>query len=205
MGTVLDLIASTLFGTMLLMIILNANDMAAETQSVYNGDVLVQEMLVSTARLVEGEFRNMGFGVEDGHATVLVADTNCISFLTDLDRDGGVLDTITYSVGPVSEMRKTQNELDRYLYRKVNGGAPMKVGAVTVFKLQYAAASGEQLPTPVQFDRLSEIYVVEVTMEVQNPYAISYRAAQLNPGDRTAMFSSSLWQQTRLASQNSRR
>lgn len=205
MGVVLDLIASSLFGSMLLMIILNANDMAAETQSVYNGDVLVQEMLISTARLIEGEFRNMGFGVPDGHTTVLYADTTRISFLSDLGRDGGVIDTLTYSVGPVSEMLKTQNELDRYLYRKVNGETPMKVGAVTVFKLQYAARSGEELPVPVPSDRRSEIYVVEVTMEVQNPYAISYKAAQINPGERTAIWSSSLWQQTRLASQNSRR
>ncbi len=205
MGTILDLIASTLFGSMLLMIMLNANDMAVETQSLYNGDLLVQEMLVSTARLVEGEFRNMGFGVADGDKTVMFADTNRISFLTDLDRDGGAIDTITYSVGPISEMSKTQNELDRYLYRKVNGGASYKVGAVTVFKMQYVTRSGDVLSTPVPWDELSEIYIIEVTMEVQNPYAISYKAAQLNPGDRTAMWSSSLWQQTRLASQNSRR
>lgn len=205
MGVVLDMIASSMFGSILLMIILNANDIASETQSVYNGDVLVQEMLVSSARLIEGEFRNMGFGVPDGDATVLHADTTRISFLCDLGRDGGVIDTITYSVGDTTEMYRTQNELDRYLYRTVNGGTPMKVGAVTEFLLRYSARSSEQLPTPVPSDRRSEIYVVEVTMEVQNPYAINRRKAQIMPGERTAMWSSSLWQQTRLASQNSRR
>lgn len=205
MGTILDLIASSLIGGILLLIILNANEIAVETQSVHTGDVLVQEMLVSTVRLIEGEFRNMGFGVPDEVTSVIVADTGRISFLCDLGRDGGTIDTVTYFTGPTSELKRTQNELDRYLYRKVNTGQPEKVGAVTVFKLQYSARSGEELATPVPADRRSEIYVVEVTVEVQNPYAVSTRTAEVNPHERTARYSSALWQQTRLASQNSRR
>jgi hypothetical protein len=54
-------------------------------------------------------------------------------------------------------------------------------------------------------DRLNEIHVVEVTMEVQNPYAIYRPRDQVQAGERDALYSTSLWQQTRLASQNSRR
>ncbi len=205
MGMVLDLIASAIFGGLLLLIVLNANDMAMESQSIQNGDVLVQEILVSTVRLIEGEFRNMGFGVPERTATVLHADTSSISFLCDLGRDGGFIDTVTYFIGPVSELASTQNELDRYLYRTVNGSLPSKVGVVTRFDMQYETRSAEVLPTPVSSDRLSEIHLVQVTVEVQNPYAISKRQAEIMPGDRTAKFSSALWQQTRLASQNSRR
>lgn len=205
MGAMLDLIASTLLGGALLLIVLNANDIAVEAQSIHSGDVLVQEMLVSTVRLIEGEFRNMGFGVPDEMTTVMHADTSHISFLCDLGRDGGFIDTVSYYIGPTSELLRTQNELDRYLYRKINTEEPLKVGVVTIFDLRYSARSGEELPTPVPIDRKSEIYVVEVTVEVQNPYAISKREAEINPGERTAHFSSALWQQTRLASQNSRR
>jgi hypothetical protein len=205
MGTILDILSSMIFGGVLLMIILNANDMASENQSVYNGDVLVQEMLVSSARLIEGEFRNMGFGVPASQPIVMYGDSNRISFLCDLGRDGGFIDTIKYSVGPTSELTGTQNELDRYLYRATNNTTPSRVGVVTTFGLKYMTRSGEVLPCPIPVDRRTEVYVVEVTMEVQNPYAISRRAAEINPGERTALFSSSLWQQTRLASQNSRR
>ena len=205
MATILDIVSSTIFGGMLLLIILNANDMALESQSIQNGDVLVQEILVSTIRLIEGEYRNMGFGVLDSTIIVRYADSSEIRFLSDLGRDGGVIDTVRYWIGPPSELAATQNELDRYLYRQVNSAPPMKVGVVTVFKMKYETRSGEELPIPVPANRLSEIHLVEVMVEVQNPFAISKRQAEINPGDRTAKFSSALWQQTRLASQNTRR
>ena len=205
MGTLLDLLASTLFGGVLLMIILNANDIASENHSKYNGDELVQEMLVSTARLLEGEFRNMGFGVPDSQKSVMSADTSRIWFLCAEPNNTTIIDTIKYRLGLTTELLKTENELDKYLYRQVNSQEECKVGVVTVFKLSYMTADGDTLPTPVPSDQLSEIHVVEVTMEVQNPFAVSRQKALIHPGERTALYSSSLWQQTRLASQNSRR
>ena len=81
MGSLLDLIASTLFGGVLLITIVNASDIATENNCKFNGDEVVQEMLVSTARLLEGEFRNMGFGVTPDSSAVIYADTTRISFL----------------------------------------------------------------------------------------------------------------------------
>jgi hypothetical protein len=204
MSALFDVIASMLFGGTLFMIVLSANDIAAENQSTYNGDMMVQEMLTSTAQLVEGEFRNMGFGVPDNQRTITLADSTSINFLSDLNRDGNI-DTIKYSLGSTDELLDTQNEMDRFLKRKVNNGTIMNVGAVTTFKLQYLTSGGEVIPTPVPWDRLTEIHVVEVTMEVQNPYAPYRDAAMVKTGERNALYSSSLWQQTRLASQNSRR
>jgi hypothetical protein len=205
MSSLLDIIYSMLFGGTLFFIVLNANDIAAENQSTFHGDMLVQQMLTSTAQLVEGEFRNMGFGVPEHTTTVTAADSSSISFLTDLDRDGGHIDTVRYSLGPVSELSATQNELDRNLYRGVNGGQRMIVGVVTTFRLRYYTMDGSVLPLPVPYDRRSEVHVVEVTMEVQNSSALSRNSSQIKQGQRSALFSSSLWQQTRLASQNSRR
>jgi hypothetical protein len=208
MGTLLDLLASTIFGGVLLLIVLDANEIANENHSKYNGDQLVQEMLVSTVRLLEGELRNMGFGVPDTATNtpiVRYADTSRIAFLCDLGRDGGFIDTVKYRIGPISELQSTKNELDRYLYRKINSDPELKVGVVTVFKMRYLTQSGVPIATPVPSDELSEIGVVEVTLEVQNPYAISRQAAMVRPGERDALYSSSLWQQTRLAGQNYRR
>jgi len=204
MAVILDIIFSLVFGGALLVIVLTANDIANENYSLYNGDVVVQEMLVSTAELVEGELRNMGFGVPEKKQTVLEADTGRIKYLTDLDRNG-TIDTITYYVGDTTELLQTQNELDRYLRRKVNAGMTAKVGVVTQWRLRYITASGEVLPTPVELDRLTEIHIVELTMEVQNPYAQLRRTGEVEDGQRGALYSSSFWQQTRLASQNLRR
>ncbi len=205
MSSLMDVIYSMLFGGTLFIIVLNANDIAAENQSTYHGDMMVQQMLTSTAQLIEGEFRNMGFGVPEHSATVKAADTSSIAFLSDLGRDGGVIDTIRYSIGPTSELSATQNELDRNLYRSVNGGQRAIVGIVTTFRLQFFTRDGDLLPSPVPSDRLTEIHVVEVTMEVQNSNALARNSMQVQEGERSALYSSSLWQQTRLASQNSRR
>jgi hypothetical protein len=205
MGSLLDLLASTIFGGVLLIIIVNASDIATENNGKFNGDEVVQEMLVSTARILEGEFRNMGFGISRDSSAVRFADTSRITFLCAEPNSMTTIDTIKYRLGPTSELLKTKNELDRFLYRKVNNQAELAVGVVTLFKLKYLNVTGDSLPTPVTPDRLSEIYVVELTLEVQNPAAISRQAALINPGERTALYSSSLWQQTRLASQNYRR
>lgn len=204
MTALIDVISSMIFGGTLFLIILTANDVAYETQSTHNGDMLVQELLTNTAQLVEGEFRNMGYGVPEREPSIRHADLTAVSFLTDIDRDGTV-DTVKYSLGDTLELADTENELDRFLKRQVNNGPVMNVGAVTVFRLAYLTREGTLLPLPVALNRLPEINMVEVTMEVQNPYAPSREAGMVRSGERNALYSSSLWQQTRLASQNTRR
>lgn len=204
MSSLMDIIYSMLFGGTLFIIVLNANDIAAENQSTYHGDMMVQQMLTSTAQLVEGEFRNMGFGLADHTPAVRMADSTSIAFLTDLGRDG-VMDTVRYSLGSTTELAATPNELDCNLYRSENASGRAIVGVVTTFKLAYYSMDGELLPVPVPSDRLGEIHVVEVTMEVQNSSALARNSVQVKDGERSALYSSSLWQQTRLASQNSRR
>jgi len=204
MQYLLDYLAAAILGSALLLIMINANDTAAENQSVYNGEALVQEMLVQTASLLEGELRNMGVGVPETDKSILWADTTYIRFLYDVDRDGTV-DTVSYFVGTTAEMLGTPNELDRPLYRRIDSGAPLMVGSVTGFALRYLTKLGALIPTPVSSAQLGEIHAVEVTMEIQNPYAMMRTDGTVAAGERTALYSSSLWQQTRLASQNMRR
>jgi hypothetical protein len=204
MQSFFDYLSSIVLGGAMLGIILNANDIAAENQSLYNGDMLVQEMLVQTAHLLEGEFRNMGVGVSENEKTILLADTSSIVFLYDISRNG-IVDTIRYVTGQTSDLPGTQNELDRPLFRRVNSNQNATVGVVTVFRLRYLDRMGDSLATPVASNRLTEIHAVEITMEVQNPYAIHRSAGMVQQGERDALYSSSLWQQTRLASQNIRR
>ncbi len=205
MAIIFDLLGSMVFGGALFVIILTANSSALETQTTSHGDMLVQEMLVNVAQLVEGEFRNMGFGVPEGHPTISGADSTSITFLTSLDRTGVNIDTVSYSVGDTTELAATQNSQDRYLYRKVNGSAKQAVGIVTVFSLRYFTRLGDQLSAPVLSTNLGEIHTVEVTMEVQNSAAPYRPKWAVQSGQRDALYSSSLWQQTRLTSQNTRR
>lgn len=230
MASMIDIILAFALGGILLIIILNANDIAATQTSVLNGDMLVQQMLVSITQILEGEFRNMGYNVHIDSTVILGQFTRdtAIVFLSDIDISGGGipgvgLDTVTYYLGPPSDLVATQNDSDRLLYRKVNSEPPNSIGAVTRFSLKYFSQNQIDTlvpPTTGQPDWLAyrpsgvstenpfdsrEIKVIELTLEVQNPYAIYKRQDDPTSGTREAMYSSSMWRQTRLASQNLRR
>jgi type II secretory pathway component PulJ len=207
MAALLDVVISMILGGMLLLNVIRAQALVYENSSVYQGDVLVQEMLISQVQIVEGEIRNMGFGLTQGTTAVKAADTSSITFLIDLDRNG-VIDTVSYSLGPVSELAKTQNEMDRYLRRTEttpSGTSQGNAGVVTYFHLLYISATNDTLATPVSASNLGSIKEIELSMEVQNPYALYRPQGMVGAGERDALYSTSYWQQTRLASQNLRR
>jgi hypothetical protein len=208
MGTMIDLLGSLIFGGALMMIILSAHDTARENQSVYCNDMIVQQSLTGVVRMVEGELRNMGSGCLSGDTViVLVADSNKFSFRADLNHDG-IPDTITYWTGPTTELLETQNEMDRKLYRHFGSGAGGNsvtdvVALVTQFHLDYENKYKDPMgPTPIPSNQLRLVNVVVVTVEVQSPFAPYRQKGTVQTGQRDAWYSSSLWQQTRLVSQN---
>lgn len=226
MSSMLDIILAFSLGGILLIIILNANDIAATQASVLNGDMLVQQMLVSITQILEGEFRNVGFGVPLDSPAIIGARDTAITFLSDLDRNPSTpLDTIRYYTGPLSELAATQNDSDRLLHRQVNSQPVYAVGAVTQFFSRYFSQSridtfipprpGQPLWITLRIsgrDSIAEnefdtrqIKVIQLTLEVQNPYAVYKRQDDPTYGTRSAYYSSSMWRQTRLASQNLQR
>jgi hypothetical protein len=207
MSVMLDILISAIMGGMLLLNIISAQSIVTENSSMYNGDVLVQEMLIRQAQIVEGDIRNMGYGVPPDSTVILDARDTTMTFLMDADRNGTV-DTIKYFTGPVTELAATQNEMDRYLHRlqKTPGGSSeMLIGVVTYFHLRYMPVADSALATPVTAANRPRIKDVEVSMEVQNPYALYRPQGMVITGERNALYSTSYWQQTRLASQNFRR
>lgn len=205
MATTLDIVIAIALGALLLLTIINSGYVIGEASQSVNDQVAVQQMLISNAQLVEGEFRNMGMGVHEDSATVLAAVDTAISFLTDLNRDG-IPERIDYWAGPTSELAGTQNTQDRLLHRRVNNGTRASVGTVTRFSLKYfSQGMVDTLVPPIPSIDLDMIRVVEITMEVQNPFAQYRDPRDVHSGQREANYASSLWRQTRLASQNLKR
>ena len=166
----------------------------------------LQRLTVTAGRDKSGRNETLDVVFTPGEITALLGPTGSgkSRFLYDIDRNG-TPDTIQYLVGSPAAMPGTQNELDRPLYRRVNNGPMATIGVVTQFRLLYMDRHGMLLPLPVPSSQLSEIHTVEITMEVQNPYATLRPKGSVQSGERDALYSSSLWQQTRLAAQNSRR
>jgi hypothetical protein len=205
MASALDIVQALILGGLLLMCILSATSVTFQSTSTMNGDVLVQQELVSTAQLVEGEFRNMGMAVIDDSTTVIDAEASKIKFLSDLNRDGN-MDTVAYWLGPVGEMGHVQNDSIRFLHRQLNSGPIQSVGMVTKFSLRYFSQNElDTLVPPVVATDLDMIKIVEISMEVQNRDAMYRDKRDVHSGQRDAFYSSSFWRQTRLASQNLKR
>ena len=206
MPALLDVVFSMILGLTIVMIIINANVVVGEGWFAFNNDVLVQQMLISTASILEGELRNVGYNVPKGEqlstGVILYADVDRLEFATDLRNDDCGLpgvDIVTYYLGEPGEMNY-QNEEIRVLYRKVNDCEPSGVGLVTHLELKYFDIIGNELTTPLI--EPANIYMMEIELEVQSPYGVYRDPSTVQEGERDAVYATSMWRQTRLASKN---
>lgn len=197
-STLIDLMGSTVIGGLLLLILLTLNDAAVENNFVYGGEAIAQANLVEVVRLVEHDFRKIGYcrdweKIPDPSKSVLMATQNSIKFLTDDDNDGN-LDTIFYQLGSASELEITPNPNDKMLYRIKNNED--RIGAnlgVTQFDLFYYDAMGNELSFPITVP--SAIYTMQINIKVEDVYG--YERANSDE-----QYSSAFWRQVRLASRN---
>jgi hypothetical protein len=199
MSVMMDIIVASILAMVITLITINANLVIREAWASYNSTTMVQQLLISDAQIVESEFRNMGCGVDITTESVLLeARDTCISFKMALRPEPGITPSIIkYYSGNASELLATDNPADRFLYRQKDGGTAERVGVVTSFNLRYFSFQNDTLPTPVS--NLSNVGLVEVTLEVQSSFA---SFIDLSGQKR---YASALWKQTRLASQNLRR
>jgi hypothetical protein len=202
MSVMMDIIFSVVVGGVIVLIILNANSMLRNTWSQYDNDLLVQQALVINAQIIE--FRNMGYGVDPESTTIVEAKDTSIQFKMAVT-PGSSPTLIKYYSGSISELTNTPNPKDRFLYRQEGAKTPERVGMITQFKLGYLTKQGDTIPTPVVNPAdLKNIKMVEITMEVQTPMA-TVQDKRYQADGTPDLYSTALWKQTRLASQNLKR
>jgi len=192
-STLLDILGSTIVGGLLLMILLRLNNAAVQNTFIYGGDLIVQQDLVSVVDLIEYDFRKIGYckdwkKIPDPSKAIIAADTNSITYLTD-DNNDGVVDTMHYYTGPVSELSQTPNPRDRLLYRVLNSDQPKSANmGITQFRMTYFDALGNKLNFPITVP--SAIYTMQIDITVENSSAYAQQ------------YSSAFWRQIRLAARN---
>jgi hypothetical protein len=206
--TILDLIASTMvFGTLML-IALRLNGSTMERMQDYREDLIVQQNLVEIAKLLEYDFRKIGYCRNytkipiTSHA-IRYADTSRITFWTDFatlisEAGDGNLDSLTYYVGPTSDLSVTPNPNDKLLYRVENNNTPIGVNlGVTIFKILYFDALRNPLATPVADPR--EIQYLQITIQTEHPikWTKFYNTATYD-----TVYQSAYWRQVRLVAKN---
>lgn len=206
--TILDLITSTIvFGTLTL-IALRLNGSTMENATAFREDLIVQQNLVAVSELLEYDFRKIAYCkdytvISSPTEAIRYADTSKIVFWTDLATlaepyGDGVLDSITYYVGPTSELLSTPNPNDRLIYRIENDAAPIGVYmGVSTFHMQYYDALRNQLSTPV--DSCQLIQYMQITIQVEHPvkWTKFYNVATYD-----TVYQSAFWRQVRLVAKN---
>lgn len=197
-SSLIDILGSVVIGGMLFLILLGLHESAVKNSFKFSGEMIVQRNLVELVKLLEHDFRKIGYckdweEILDPSKSILAADSNSISFLTDINSDG-VIDTLQYILGPATELSHTPNPRDRILYRIVNGNTP--VGAnlgVTQFKMFYFDTFGNPISFPI--DIPAEINTMEINITVED--VVAYDDPNIE-NDYNSVF----WKQIRLAARN---
>lgn len=196
-NVLLDIIGSVIIGGMLLLILFRLSDSATENAFNYTGELSSQQNLAVVVQILESDFRKIGYcanwqNIPDPTKSILEADSNKISFISDILPEGapdGNIDTVTYYLGPASELASTPNPRDRLLYRvidnKSDGGVNL---GITEFKLIYFDALGDTLPFPITAP--GAITSMEINVAVENTAGYDNK------------YSSVFWRQIRLAARN---
>jgi type II secretory pathway component PulJ len=178
-STMLDMIGSFFMGGILLLMALRLNASGMETSRVYNQNLILQQNITTLVMMLEGDFRKIGYckdwrKIPDPSKSIRIADSSRFRFWTDYDNNG-TLDSITYYIGPTSQLLDTPNPRDRYLYRQLNNTAAQRMNlGVTQFSLRYRDAENDPITFPVADPRLVAYMEINVAVETQTPYEQDY-------------------------------
>lgn len=192
-STLIDILGSIVIGGMLMLILFRLNDAAVANSFRYNGELIVQKNLVEVVNLLEFDLRKIGYcavweNLPNPSKYIVSADSNSIKYLTDTDSDGNV-DTLSYYLGPSSELSGTANPRDRMLYRRVNKSKPLSANlGVTMFKFTYYNVFGKEISFPIT--QPGEIQTMQIDIAVEDIAAYDEKYQRM------------FWRQIRLAARN---
>ena len=194
-SVLMDILGSTIIGGILLMNLFEINNTAIENNYTGSGELTAQQNLAVTVQVLENDFRKIGYcadwkKIPIPTLAILAADSSSIKFLTDVDSDG-IVDTMSYYLGPTSELLSTPNPRDRILYRVVNSETPDDVNlGVTQFNLTFFDVLGNLINFPITVP--GEIYTMQIDITTEDVAAYDQK------------YSSAFWRQIRLVAKNLR-
>ncbi len=198
-SSLLDIIGSFIFAGFLLLMGLDLNASANEVKAVYSGNFNLQTNLTTVVEMIETDFRKIGYcrtwqKMADPTLSLRIADSTRIRFLADYNNDGNV-DSVTYWLGPPSELTDTPNPNDCYLYRQINANTAQKMNfGLTRFSFTYRNAEDSTLSFPIPNPRMA--YYLTLTIAVSSP--APYTQQYLNDPSKYQV----IWKQMRLITKN---
>lgn len=180
--SIFDIISSAVIAGVLMLTMLSTNARMNQVVLTGGSDVIVQQNLVTIARIMEKDLRRIGYcadpsKIQDQTRTIVAAGAHNISFLTDVNNDG-IVDTLQYDVGQVSSLTATPNPRDMLLNRYVRGTTPkgFSVG-LTRFDFTYYNSTGDTLAMPISDLSAISYLKINIRLESTHPYDSQYQYA----------------------------
>ena len=133
----LNLIGSIIIGGLLFLMINRFHSSLNQNSQEQVLDSITSDNSNSIIRLIEFDFNRMGLRVPSTTNSIIQADSNRITFLSDID-DNEAVDTVRYFVSDTNIVTSTVNPNDRILYRLVNDQDQVDAAlGVTRFHVRY--------------------------------------------------------------------
>lgn len=192
-NVILDILGSMIIGSILMLSLFRVSNSSTEDLYRGTGNLTAQTNLATVVQILENDFRKIGYCADWKQIPVpteaiLYADSCSIRYLTDVDQDG-MIDTMYYHMDYATDIPQTPNPRDRFLYRTVNGEAPVGVNlGLTEFKMEFYNALGTKLNFPIADPR--EIYSMQIDISVEDVAAYDEK------------YQTVFWRQIRMAARN---
>ena len=117
MNYLLDVLGSTIIAGVLMLMLFNLNTYQTNTRMSSDSELQLQQNAKTLAGILNHDLRKIGYEYPD--VPFIQADSQMISFFSDINRDG-TADVVSYFIGGADEMLGTSNPRDIILYRVVN-------------------------------------------------------------------------------------
>ena len=179
MNLLLDILGSTVIGGMIMLMMVNFSIFQSNTRFSSDSELQMQQNAKTLAEIVNHDLRKIGYEYED--MPFIAADSQFISFYSDIDRDGS-MDSVTYVLSEPSEAASTTNPNDRILKRVVNNDT-LSGPSLGLTKIKFSYLDQVASPTTV----LSNICYVKAELWVESiepiggEYIFTYWEMTINP------------------------
>ena len=213
MASILDIIASTIFGGLLVVMTLTAIDSGVTQFFNYNSDAIVQSQLAETANIIQYDLRKVGFGIPESQqdSVLAMALPNNLKYISHLNFfSDQIIDTVEYIIQVYDTLDIPDTLIVMYdVIRIVKiSGAAIDSGSVGRIGNDSIFIYLDQIGNPASI--IMEIKMVEVTIIAFTPdLVLSQEFLKLSGLERKEelerLMRESYWRQTRVLSRNLKR
>lgn len=205
-STLLDIVGATIIGGFMLILINSLSGRASENSTLYRGDLIAQQNLISLVELLEHDFGRIGYcenvdSMRSPEKMITAADSTSISFWTDLAqsttdfRGDGIPDKIIYELG--ADINDTPNPDDKLLYRYKEGTTKGASNlGITKFSISYFDNMNNQLTHPINTELIA---YMQIDLRVEDSYGYDTENDEKSHNEK---FPTVFWRQIRMATKN---